>query len=352
MGLRAVIVIVVVVLVVLVVAAVVWARIGATRSENRSVETYEHALDVLGEVSKRTESTGFRILPHDETGRPHVGRPVDEGGGERSGGHVKPHPRATGQGPLTSPRLPPAGPPKLRFSKPGRPGDQVPAPVGPTDGPQWDDLEPGPLGGSATGAADRRPSHVRRRAPAGTEAPSRSGARPSGAHRRRQLMARRAATASAAAVAVAAIVVAVISLTGPGARRPSRTTTTTARHSGGKSTTTTTASTTTTTIPTTLKPTSVTASLVSFTAPSGHYTLDFLATGGACWIGIQQSSGGSWVFAETLNAGQSATYQASGALVVTLGAPDYIGLHVNGLLAQLPTGVAQSYSVELTPASG
>ena len=37
---------------------------------------------------------------------------------------------------------------------------------------------------------------------------------------------------------------------------------------------------------------------------------------------------------------------------MTLGAPDYIGLRVNGLLAQLPTGVTQSYSVELTPTSG
>jgi hypothetical protein len=166
-------------------------------------------------------------------------------------------------------------------------------------------------------------------------------------------MARRAATGSAAAVAVAAIVVAVISLTGPGARHTSGTTTTTVRHSGGKSTTTSTSTTTTTTtIPTTLKPTAVTTSIVSFPAPSGHYTLDFLASGGACWIGIKQYSAGSWVFAETLNDGQSATYHASGALVVTLGAPDYIGMRVNGLRALLPTGVSQSYSVELTPASG
>jgi hypothetical protein len=96
----------------------------------------------------------------------------------------------------------------------------------------------------------------------------------------------------------------------------------------------------------------VTASLVSFTAPAKHYTLAFQATGGACWIGIQQTGSRTWLFAETLAAGQSATYHGSGALVVTLGAPAYIGLTVNGLTAELPSGVTQAYGVELTPASG
>ena len=74
------IVVVIVVLAVLVIAAIVWARVSASRSEHKSVETYEHALGVLGEVSKRTESTGFRILPHEETGRPHVGKRIDPAG--------------------------------------------------------------------------------------------------------------------------------------------------------------------------------------------------------------------------------------------------------------------------------
>jgi type II secretory pathway pseudopilin PulG len=74
------IVVVIVVLAVLVIAAIVWARVSAARSENKSVETYEHALGVLGEVAKRTESTGFRIVPHEETGRPHVGRRIDPAG--------------------------------------------------------------------------------------------------------------------------------------------------------------------------------------------------------------------------------------------------------------------------------
>jgi hypothetical protein len=343
--------IVVVVLVVLVVAAIVWARIGAARSENRSVETYEHALGVLGEVSKRTESTGFRILPHDETGRPHVGRPIDEGGGEPTGEPLRPRP--PGQGPLTSPRLPPAGPPKLRFSRPGGTGELAPGGER-TDGPERENRGAGPMAGAAVGAAGQRPPAARRRVPGGSEG-GRPGAHQTGLQRRRQVMARRAATGGAAAVAVAAVVLAAVSLTGGGGGKPGEvTTTTTVHHSGGGSTTTSssTTSSTTTTIPTTLKPTSVTASVVSFTAPTGPYTLDFQATGGACWIGIKQNVDGPWLFAETLNNGGSTTYHASGALVVTLGAPDYIGLRVNGLLAQLPTGVTQSYSVELTPTSG
>ena len=323
------IVIVIVVLVVLVVVAIVWARFSAVRSESRSVETYEHALDVLGEVSKRTESTGFRILPHDETGRPHVGRPTDEGGGQVPP-PAKASGRPTGQAPLASPRLPPAGPPKLRFSNPRRPGERPPGADQRSDGKQRDDGAPGAPAGAGMPAAHLRPPSVRRRVP--TSAAARAGEYQSAAHRRRQVMARRAATGGAAAVAVVAIVLAAIELTGGGSNRPrSKVTTTTVHHGGSGSTTTTTTTTaTTTTVPATLKPTLVTASVVSFTAPSGQYTLGFEATGGACWIGIKQSTVGPWLFAETLNAGQSATYHASGALVVTLGAPAFIGLRVTG----------------------
>ena len=69
-------------------------------------------------------------------------------------------------------------------------------------------------------------------------------------------------------------------------------------------------------------------------------------------MGIEHTTAGPWLFAETLRAGQSATYKASGAIVMPLGAPRYIGLTVNGLVAELPSGVTQPYNVELTPASG
>jgi hypothetical protein len=37
---------------------------------------------------------------------------------------------------------------------------------------------------------------------------------------------------------------------------------------------------------------------------------------------------------------------------MTLGAPEHIGLTVNGLVAELPRSISQPYNVELTPTSG
>jgi hypothetical protein len=165
-------------------------------------------------------------------------------------------------------------------------------------------------------------------------------------------MTRRVATGAAAAAALVAVIVASIYLSSSGGHRgtssTSTTTTTTAtgQHSGGGRTTTTT---TTTTLATTLKPTSVAP--VTFSVPSRGYTLSFQATGGACWVGIEHSSAGPWLFSQTLNSGQSATFKGSGALIVTLGAPPYIGFSVDGLTAELPSGYKQAYSVDLTPAS-
>jgi len=135
-----VITLVIVVLAVLVVAAIVWARIVSARSATKSVETYERALGVLGQVSKRTESTGFRILPHEEAGRPHVGRRIDETGEEAPAAHRDV--RMPGRGQLASSRLPPAGEPKLRFSAPNRLPGRVPAGDQQTGGQERDDRKP------------------------------------------------------------------------------------------------------------------------------------------------------------------------------------------------------------------
>ncbi|MGD0873890.1 MAG: RodZ domain-containing protein [Acidimicrobiales bacterium] len=335
--------IVVVVLAVLVVTAIVWARVTSARSATKSVETYERALGVLGEVSKRTESTGFRILPHEETGRPHVGRRIDETGGEAPA--ARSAVRLPGKGQLASSRLPPAGEPKLRLSAPNRMPGHGPVADHQDGVDQEADLsDTGP--GTTAGA---RGSHARPRVPGTAEARARSDAYRSPADRHRQVMVRRAATGTAAAVAVVAVVAAVISLSGGGGSGGKLTTTTTRRGGGGRTTTTTF---TTTTLPTSLKPTSVSPSNIAFSVPSGTYTLAFQASTGACWVGIEHTRAGPWLFAQTLDAGQSATYAASGALVVILGAPRFIGITVNGLAAELPSGISQPYNVELTPAEG
>jgi hypothetical protein len=338
--------VVIAVLAVLVVAAIIWARVSAARSENKSVETYEHALGVLGEVSKRTESRGFRILPHEETGRAHVGKPVDPAGGEAAPAEG---PRMYTSPPLASRRLPPAGEPKLRFSRPG-----APASSGSEDASDDDEVGPARVGTPV--AADVRGGQ------AGAELGAQVGSHPhrtvykSAADRQRQVMARRAATGVAAAAALVAVVVAAIYLSSSGggggrtaAGGKSTSTTTTSRHSGGGGSTTTTPTSTSTTVPTSLEPTS--SSPVTFTVPSDSYTLSFQATGGPCWVGIERTTAGPWLFAQTLVAGQSGTYKASGALLVDLGAPSHFSLSVDGLTADLPSGVTQAYSFDLTPAS-
>jgi hypothetical protein len=90
---------------------------------------------------------------------------------------------------------------------------------------------------------------------------------------------------------------------------------------------------------------------VTFIVPSRPYTLAFRASGGPCWVGIEHTTAGPWLYASTLSAGQAATYKGSGTLIVDLGAPSHFALSVNGLTAELPTGVTQAYSFELTPAS-
>jgi hypothetical protein len=50
-----------------------WARFSGTRSEQQSVASYERALDILGDVSKRTgPSHAVRIIPPEEVARSHV----------------------------------------------------------------------------------------------------------------------------------------------------------------------------------------------------------------------------------------------------------------------------------------
>jgi hypothetical protein len=349
-----VIALVVAVLAVLVIAAIVWARVGAARSEHKSVETYEHALDVLGEVSKRTEHTAFRILPHEETGRPHVGRRIDPAGGEVSQGRMDVG--SPGEGQLVARRLPPAGEPKLRFSGRGRPAVDEPE-VSQEAGDQGrDDRHAGAKRGAppatASGAAvHTRPASDHAQVTGTAEAGPHRVVYRSSADRHRQVIARRAATGVAAAAAVAAVVVAAIFLAGGGAHHATTVPPVIHHPGGSRLTTTTTTTATTTTLPTRLKPTSVSLSNVAFTVPSATYTLRFQATGGLCWVGVEHTTAGPWLFAETLGSGQSATYKGSGALIVRLGAPAYIGLTVNGLVAELPSGLKQTYSVDLTPGS-
>jgi hypothetical protein len=90
-----------VLLVVVLLAA--WARFSGTRSEQHSVESYERALDILGDVSKRTATShAVRIIPPEEVARSHV-RQTE-------------HP--DGEFPSVAIRSPDAPPPRLKLEPP------------------------------------------------------------------------------------------------------------------------------------------------------------------------------------------------------------------------------------------
>lgn len=162
-----------------------------------------------------------------------------------------------------------------------------------------------------------------------------------------------------AATAAALIAVALLGwkLAGSGAHRagaPPVTTHTSSRHHspGAKNHGPSSSSTTTTSLPSTLKPVSTSSTVVAFDISSKTYVLSFADSGTqGCWIGVQSSPGGPWLWMTTLGPGQTATYDASGPTVVRLGAPRYVGVKVNGIPAELP-GFALPYDLTFSAGSG
>jgi hypothetical protein len=263
----------------------VWSRVGLSRSERRSMKNYEHALHVLGDVTRRSDAaakvrhaaqpSGPRegVPPRPRLGR--VRRSLDDGGTV-----VDPEPTA--------------GPP---------------APVPPTAGP----LSTGERSGVSP---TRRPARSRGRI----------------------------SSVAAGLLVCAGLAVAGYELTrGPSGHHLAadhvgqhhatthHPTTTTRRHKHAHRRT-------------SLVPVSTNTSEVSFTAPQGDYQLLLSVSGGTCWVGIQQTASGPYLWQGTLYSGQSTTYDASGSVVIRIGAPRYLGVKVNGVPARLPPFV-QPYDV-------
>ncbi|MCU1491425.1 MAG: hypothetical protein JWM85_2830 [Acidimicrobiaceae bacterium] len=168
---------------------------------------------------------------------------------------------------------------------------------------------------------------------------------------------RRAATGAAAAVVLGAIVVGgvelashksptpVVQSSGPSTTVPTSGRAPAAGHPKARSTPATT--------PTTFRPTSTSSTLVTYQAPAGSYTVSFTATAGECWLGAQQQANSSaYLQMWTLTPGQTATYKASGPLVVKIGAPKYVTIKVNGKPVVLPPGNVQAYDISFTTGAG
>ena len=303
-------------------------RLVGFRADEHAMESYEHALDVLGDASRRTESQRVRIVPSDEVAKPHF----------QATDATAPVPR-----PGSSADVPP---PRVRLEPPVLPG-VAPAEGGPAPALAFDDVDAGPPVPARRGSRRPRPGRV----------PSRPDPR-----RARRL--RLGATGGLAVVAAGAVAVAALQLSGGPTKanatngtvghhgsRPTATTAGGGRGGGPASTTSLPpATSTTTTLPSAIVPQTSSATDVSYRAPAPTYTLTFQASA-PCWVGVQQTTGGPWVWEETVQAGQMQTYSASGSIIVRLGAPRAIRVSVDGVTVQLPPSNVQPYNLTFTPNS-
>jgi hypothetical protein len=105
-------------------------------------------------------------------------------------------------------------------------------------------------------------------------------------------------------------------------------------------------STTTTTVPTVLTPIATTNLLVTYVVPKSPYTVVFSASA-ACWLGAQRRSNGHYLWMDTIEAGQSTTYKATGTRLIRLGAPRAVSITLDGIPVSLPSGNVQSYIIKL-----
>lgn len=271
-----------------------WGRSGLRRSERRAMRSYEHSLQVLGEVTRRS----------DRAARQADSEPAEEE-------------------PVTPATSAASSPDDAHEEEVLRFDDES-------------DAFERAQEGEDESATTRRVSGAGRPAALGTPSSSRRLARP---------------VLVAAAVLVAGLAVAGYLLSRPqpavhtAARQGAHRHHDHVRPPGGSST-----STSSTTTPSVLLPVSSSSSVVAFVAPKGSYSIAMIDSGGPCWVGIAQSPGGPYIWQEMLESGESASYTATGPVVVRIGAPKFLGVKVNGVTARLP-GYVQPYDLDFNPSS-
>jgi hypothetical protein len=332
--------------VILVIVGVAWGRVHSARSERRSMENYGHGLAALGDVAKRTgPSASVRVLPRADTGRTHVRTDVPS----RPHDHdddTSPRRPASGRRPAGSGRLydgrRPDGDDRPNAEDRAVPQPEVagqswlsglrdrPAPV-----PTSDEAPEPPA--PAQPASSIAPPIAPEALPTGPVVMARPQLSISPDELRRQATVRRLSVGSVATLGVLAIVTAGVLMTGSSPKPKPVTASHT--HTPPPSTATTTTRVTTTTAPS-VTPESVSGNDVTFKVPSGHYTLSFSGVGGACWVGVETGLGsGTYLWNQTVEAGTTASYKASGPLAVALGAPEFVAITVNGVPVKIPKGV-------------
>jgi hypothetical protein len=333
--------------------AVAWSRVGLARSERRSMQSYEHALHVLGDVSRRSDAAArIRPVRREEAERGYIRTEQPSGGSEATTSQAEPSVVADARQPAQAGLE--ADRPRLE-NVPVEFEDDSDAFERAQEEAARETVVPRAAAASASaslrppirGVSASDPSHV---APRIVERERRPADEPSGSGA--LALADRLPFGRLGAVAAAVLIVLALVLVGLnlGTGTPRHAATGRHHRHGAHHVSTPTTAAPTTTTPSALVPVSTSPQQVAFVAPKGTYNLLLSDTGGPCWVGIEQTTAGPYVWQETLAAGQSATYKASGPLVIMIGAPKYLGVKVNGLPARLP-GYVQPYDLVFNPSA-
>jgi hypothetical protein len=108
-----------------------------------------------------------------------------------------------------------------------------------------------------------------------------------------------------------------------------------------------------TTLPTKFEPRSTSSSLVVYDVPPGPLHVTFTVTG-TSWFGAFTGSVSSphYTWMQTLGDGEAASYDSSGSISIRLGNPGATSMEVNGTPVDLPSGNVQPYDVTLDVGAG
>lgn len=348
-------------LIAVVALAVVWSRVGLARSERRSMESYERTLHLLGDVTRRSDAAArIRPVRREDTEHGYIRAEHPSSAPPLSSGHASEATEAAETAEADAGDGEPAHipVPSSIFERPRI--ENVPVQFA-DDSDAFERAQEEAQRTTAIPLISGAPTAATSRIPAAASlssgAASAPDTAPAGAPARERLehssRLTRLPMGRVMSIAAAVLVVVVLVLVGVTVlgKKPHPAAAGLHHHHPlhhAKVVPSTQAP--TTTAPSELVPVSTSPQQVAFVAPKGTYTVLLTDTGSACWVGIQQTLNGPDVWQETLAPGQSATYQASGPLVIRIGAPQYLGVKVNGLPVRLP-GYVQPYDVLFNPST-